>query len=118
MSGNGEPEKYLVGDATMQNVFRPYGLTNLHDMQAVLDAVEKALSSQPAQTWQPIETAPQDGSRIILMWEPFSGMSEHVELGKWSIRNAWVNTYGQAFSGSPTHWTPLPTPTKNGDQRP
>lgn len=58
--------------------------------------------------WQPIEAAQRDGTRLLLMWEPFSGMSEHVELGKWNARNGWVNTYGHAFSGTPTHWMPLP----------
>ncbi len=37
-------EVFTVGDNTMEQVFRPAGLTNLHDLQAVLDAVEKALS--------------------------------------------------------------------------
>jgi len=32
-----------VGEQTMARVFRPAGLTNLSDMQAVMDAVEKAL---------------------------------------------------------------------------
>lgn len=69
-----------------------------------------ALSAQVQDVagWQPIETAPKDGTRLLLMWEPFSGMSEHVELGKWNVRNGWVNTYGHAFSGSPTHFMPLP----------
>lgn len=72
--------------------------------------VRSALSAQVQDVagWQPIETAPKDGTRLLLMWEPFSGMSEHVELGKWNVRNGWVNTYGHAFSGSPTHFMPLP----------
>lgn len=64
--------------------------------------------------WQPIETAPQNGTRIILMWEPFGGVSEHVELGRWSERSGWVNTYGHAFTGYPTHWMPLPAAPKGG----
>ncbi|WP_430438955.1 hypothetical protein [Shinella sp.] len=77
-------------------------LSALVNAQADADVVER---------WQPIDTAPKDGVRVILMWEPFGGVSEHVELGKWSIRNGWVNTYGHAFTGSPTHWMPLPPPS-------
>ncbi|WP_439604726.1 DUF551 domain-containing protein [Shinella sp.] len=75
-------------------------------------------SEEVVETWRTIETAPKDGTRIILMWEPFSGMSEHVELGKWSARNGWVNTYGHAFTGSPTHWMPLPAPPVLSSLRP
>ena len=76
----------------------------------IFRAAVSALSAQVQDVagWQPIETAPKDGTRLLLMWEPFSGMSEHVELGKWNVRNGWVNTYGHAFSGSPTHFMPLP----------
>jgi len=78
-----------------------------------VNGIGSAISALSAQVqdvagWQPIETAPKDGTRLLLMWEPFSGMSEHVELGKWNVRNGWVNTYGHAFSGSPTHFMPLP----------
>ena len=81
-----------------------------HDKYEATTAALAALSAQVQDVagWQPIETAPKDGTRLLLMWEPFSGMSEHVELGKWNVRNGWVNTYGHAFSGSPTHFMPLP----------
>jgi hypothetical protein len=36
-------KKYQIGDETYQRVFKASGLTNLSDMQAVLDAVESAL---------------------------------------------------------------------------
>ncbi|CAN7301136.1 hypothetical protein LJR221_001498 [Agrobacterium tumefaciens] len=37
-------EVFTIGDNTMSRVFKPSGLTNLHDLQAVLNAVEKVLS--------------------------------------------------------------------------
>ncbi len=36
---------YHVGPRTMEKVFAPFGLTNVSDLQAVLDAVEAALTS-------------------------------------------------------------------------
>lgn len=75
---------------------------------------EAILAERQRDQWQPIVTAPQNGTRIILMWEPFGGISEHVELGRWSERSGWVNTYGHAFTGYPTHWMPLPVAPKGG----
>lgn len=42
-----EPVAYTIGDHTMEKVFKPSGLTNVHDLQAVFDAVEMALSPPP-----------------------------------------------------------------------
>lgn len=42
-----KPEKYLVGDNTMDRVFKRAGLTNIHDLQAVFDAIEVALTPPP-----------------------------------------------------------------------
>lgn len=36
-------KKYQIGDETYRRVFKAFGITNLSDMQAVLDAVESAL---------------------------------------------------------------------------
>lgn len=56
-----EPEQYIAGVLTMQQVFRPAGLTNLADMQAVLDAVERALED----AWHPMTTAPKGTFRCV-----------------------------------------------------
>jgi len=37
--------QYKVGPLTMEHVFRPHRMTNLSDMQSVLDAMEAALDS-------------------------------------------------------------------------
>lgn len=60
--------------------------------------------------------------RILLLWKPLGGISEHVELGKWSsAKQAWTNTYGHPFSGDPDAWSPLqpflPAPAVTGDVR-
>lgn len=39
-----KPEEFLIGELTMEHVFRAKGLTNLSDLQAVMDAVEAALA--------------------------------------------------------------------------
>lgn len=48
-------KQYTIGDLTHRYVFIQHDLTNLHDMQAVLDAVEKALA------WTSPDPVPQKG---------------------------------------------------------
>lgn len=64
--------------------------------------------------WQPIETAPKDGT-IIFGWEP--------RASKWKIKfMVFVNTKDGGYwtnaltTGAvlPTHWMPLPEPPKEG----
>jgi hypothetical protein len=64
--------------------------------------------------WQPIETAPKDGTKV-LFWS--SG------TGDWPICGRWVDPDGADFSwwgmdksalGNPTHWMPLPAPPSEG----
>jgi allantoicase len=64
-------------------------------------------------TWQPIETAPKDGSHMIL------GCSTYVDCGYWD--DGWTlypddtaphDNYCVRFNPEPTHWMPLPEPPK------
>lgn len=41
------PVQYLIGDQTAERVFKAAGLMNMSDLQAVMDAVEKALTPKP-----------------------------------------------------------------------
>ena len=65
------------------------------------------------QDWQPIETAPRDGT-IIDLW--FSGDAWNCRMPGFVWRpgmNFWHNeTTHQSYNESPliTHWRPLPTP--------
>lgn len=54
--------------------------------------------------WQPIETAPKDGSDILAHWKA-SGTSHVVyyALGR------WCDDCDDEIS-TPTHWMPLPEP--------
>ena len=66
--------------------------------------------------WQPIETAPREGS-------PFLGAVYWADTGEWEIlRMAWNETAGRFGDATyapfihdqeqPTHWMPLPEPPK------
>lgn len=54
--------------------------------------------------WQPIETAPKDGTHV-LGWCRHWGRDVH-EVYYWTGLNRWQTTM------QPTHWMPLPDPPK------
>lgn len=99
--------------------FRAFHTNSDADRQTYFDAVSKwlqdrhyrrmdadrALSSQPvADGWLPIETAPKDGTQILIEVHP--GIFDVVS---WSD-NAWREGGNfMQLRKAPTHWRPLPT---------
>lgn len=67
--------------------------------------------------WQPIETAPKDGKRLILGWDDSASLPMHCEMGVFKGAKRWCNTYGHPFSGEPTHWMPLPAPPASASSK-
>lgn len=75
--------------------------------------------------WQPIETAPKDGTLIILSWledgepqEQWPCQWGHIQrngffpgkVGMWTAPDGSY-TWGDSHpDGAPTHWRPFPTP--------
>ncbi len=60
--------------------------------------------------WQPIDTAPKDGRRVILftVWSetpdyPCPSFSE-VQIGYWRHEDGWI----MENIGEPTYWMPIP----------
>lgn len=67
--------------------------------------------------WQPIETAPKDGTRILAF---FPIINSYKILTIEFIRHRWyICPYDCEFEmtgGDPTHWMPLPNPPiRKGD---
>jgi len=79
-------------------------------------------------TWQPIETAPKDGTEV-LCWCPSAAMvpvvmhfssaeyfereygdAEYIEEG-WHLSYSYPNGLAEC-TWEPTHWMPLPEPPK------
>ncbi len=59
--------------------------------------------------WQTIETAPKDGTRI-LVWRPREDRDNpaHHGIDRWSdYSQSWWNSRRDQ---QPTHWMPLPPP--------
>jgi hypothetical protein len=57
--------------------------------------------------WQPIETAPKDGTRVLacLVGDTFPFLT-------FSFGGQWIDddTQGEVIYPPPTHWQPLPKP--------
>jgi hypothetical protein len=59
--------------------------------------------------WQPISTAPKDGTRILIF--EADDDTGTVRVSRW--RNDTIPP-GWAGSGHPSHWLPLPLPPNGG----
>jgi hypothetical protein len=65
--------------------------------------------------WQPIETAPTDGARVLLYQpggdgeDPLRTVAEGSWLPTFPEAWGWLTESGDQWTG-PTHWMPLPEP--------
>ncbi len=83
------------------------------DLAAQVESLTTALREDRAtgraeEEWQPIETAPKDGTHI-LVWRPDEGDRKHkahAGICYWR-KNCW---YTSRRYQQPTHWKPLPAP--------
>lgn len=75
--------------------------------QTIGKIIQRAIDKAMADGWQPIETAPKDGTHIWL------GDSGGVVTGYWSpVYGGWRCDWdmGRGDGKKPTHWRPLPAP--------
>ena len=71
--------------------------------------------------WQPIETAPEDGTPVLLFCprpgvEPFQ-ITGYWDLGsdEFGVKSAWrATTHDPIYP--PSHWRPLPPPPTEKEQ--
>lgn len=69
-------------------------------------ALARALVPECAveQDWQPIETAPRDGTRFIAWWQP----CQQFLAGGWHECRWAGDGWYHPFFAEPTHWKPPP----------
>lgn len=62
--------------------------------------------------WQPIETAPRDGTQVLATWGyTWEVNRPHVEVCETGEEGIWFYSYdGHSPQVPPTHWMPLPEP--------
>lgn len=69
--------------------------------------------------WRSMETAPTDGSDILLCKMDGNATAHPAPYIGWyhSTEKEWVNTYSGKGQYPPSHWMPLPTtPLSNGER--
>lgn len=71
------------------------------------EAAKKLLTTSDG--WQPIETAPKDGTRVLTFRVKF----REAMAVAWFDGEEWRPVHGSAWP-DPTHWMPLPEPPKEG----
>lgn len=66
-----------------------------------------------APTWQPIETAPKDGTKVLLAWGGRTVASRYLDNSQAKVMpwEGWVPPSGDPWpANKPTLWQPLPPP--------
>lgn len=79
-------------------------MTDKTTLERHCEALAKALEPTPS-AWRPIETAPRDGTRIVI----YDG--DVPAVGLWSAgRESWIVDWDHAPYGdpAPSLWLPLP----------
>jgi hypothetical protein len=88
---------------------------NISDQQ-IADLLAPFLRRAAESKWQPIETAPKDGTWVLIAGESgYGGYPLRAEVARclplFRPRSPWCNHAGDAFTDGgpePTHWMPLP----------
>lgn len=62
------------------------------------------MATETTTGWRPIETAPKDGTQILLLGD------RSVVNGSWNRGSAFFSPHWMGGIHEPTHWMPLPAP--------
>jgi Lar family restriction alleviation protein len=99
-------DEYHRAYVTCSNCFAEGPVVRDEEIGSAAAIAQAAAAWNQRSTWQPIETAPRDGTKF-LAWDG-------EELIAWRYEGRWI--YGQEMESpylthwSPTHWQPLPIP--------
>jgi len=90
--------------------------TTIGNWLVVLEALRNANELLQQQQWQPIESAPRDGTRILSCRTDFEDRLliyaiVAYENGEWHLQALMGGSLGVGYY--PTHWQPLPQPPKD-----
>lgn len=69
--------------------------------------------------WQPIETAPKDGTIILLFCPEYEMLTDRYGAGEWEDHGPYAEQMGAPgtwihfLEGEPTHWAPISPPAEH-----
>lgn len=72
-------------------------------------AASPALADAPRDGWLPIETAPKDGTWVML-YVRWQDKRDIIGCGQWTLDGEGRRVWFWPWSNQPTHWQPLPAP--------
>ena len=82
-----------------------------------LEADAPAVPQEPV-AWQPIETAPKDGSRVLLWWDGAAREGWCAGAGKSRDGGDWWRSHSLTVcAGRPTQWMSLPPAPEGSPQK-
>ena len=96
-------------------------IATAHEVKDELLAALRSAGFRIVQDWRPIESAPKDGTRILVRVEHinFTYAETPEERARWEEVCAahWIDHNGGGWTwhgvcGTPTHWRPLPESPK------
>ena len=80
-------------------------------LQQVADLRRERDILRESMRWQPIETAPKHGSRVLI-YRP--GFNESMCVAWWRMTDGeWQPVHGAGDWRGSTHWLPLPPPPED-----
>jgi hypothetical protein len=82
---------------------------------AEIERLKAALAARSSPEWQPIETAPKDGTEILACWDAPTPEYKARGLIRWD-HNCWITTLGY-WEKEPTHWQRLPATPVDVEQQ-
>lgn len=92
------------------------GHQGMHRVNDTREQAAAALAAYEAALWQPIDTAPRDGTRVLVFAPPsgseYPAMVQRVDW--WRDGGWWQMRPGHPY----THWRPLPTPPEEASDAP
>lgn len=76
---------------------------------STLIVLGQAAQALEAQEWRDIESAPKDGTRVLLFVPPYGPSTGHFEDSSLSVPH-WIMHSVLNKEANPTHWKPLTPP--------
>ena len=118
----------MTVDEIMELVFdyadqKKYGRVGAADSKHVRSAIESLVKDAKARDWQPIDTAPKDGTAVLVY--PGTWSDRSASIAKWKSekpRPYWsrdddLGRVTLSRERQTTHWMPLPPPPQDKDKR-
>ncbi len=103
-----DPTELELGDAAMSEEL--YVEYEDPSVQAAFEGWLLCAAQEPVSAWQPIETAPKDGTSVLGYW--LGGQHDCAIHATKFHRGRWWEPNEDYPQSPPTHWQPLPEAPK------